>query len=98
MADVTISLDSSSKTITVDKNKVRVSILGKDKVKWNCHDGGFQIKFKPGSSWPNPSTTNDGGVWKAEAGPFTSPPGTKLEYAVESTGYTPLDPEILVDP
>lgn len=97
MADVSISLQSSSKTITVDKNKVRVSVKGKDTVKWNCHDGNFQIKFKPGSNWTDPTTTNNGGVWKAEAGPFTDE-NTKLEYAVESAGYTPLDPEILVDP
>lgn len=96
MADVSISLQSSSKTIAVDKDKVRVSVSGKDTVKWNCHDGNFQIKFKSGSSWPDPTTQNTGGVWKAEAGPFTSP--TTLEYAVESTGYTTLDPEILVDP
>ena len=97
MADVTIGLESSSKTISVDKNKVRVSVTGKDTVKWHCHDGNFQIKFKPGSSWPNPTTQNTGGVWKAEAGPFTTP-NTKLEYAIESSGYTTLDPDILVDP
>lgn len=96
MADVKIALDGSSKTISVDKNKVRVSVKAKDMVKWNCHDGDFQIKFKRGSVWPNPTTRNDGGIWKAEAGPFKDA-NTKLEYAVESTGYKPLDPEILID-
>jgi hypothetical protein len=97
MADVRISLHGGTKTITVDKNKVNVSKSGKDTVKWLSNDGDFQIKFKTGSAWPDPTTSNAGGAWKAESGPF-SPAGLKLEYAVESPGYTPLDPEILVDP
>lgn len=97
MADVSIGLDSLTKTISVDKNKIRVSVRAKDTVKWNCHDGNFQVRFKPGSDWPNPTTKNDGGIWKAEAGPFRDA-NTRLEYAVESTGYKPLDPEILIDP
>jgi hypothetical protein len=32
----------------------------------------------------------------AECGPFTNP-GRTLKYAVESTGYKTLDPEILID-
>ena len=97
MADVKVTLDSASKIIAVDNKKVNVSVSGKDKVKWSSHDGTFQIKFKLGSDWPNPTTTGDGGVWKAESGPFTTPKST-LSYAVEATGYTTLDPEIIIDP
>jgi hypothetical protein len=97
MADVSITLDSATKTISVDNKKVKVSVSAKQKVKWSCHEGTFQIKFKPGSDWPNPTTSADGGVWRAETGPFTTPNST-LEYAVESSGYTTLDPEIIIDP
>jgi hypothetical protein len=96
MANVRVTLDGTAKTIDVDDKHVRVSVKGKTKVQWSCHEGNFQIKFKPGSHWPNPATTATGGVWKAECGPFTAP-DTKLEYAVESSGYTTLDPEILID-
>jgi hypothetical protein len=96
MANVKVTLDSGSKTIDVDDKHVKVSVSGKTKVLWSCHEGDFQIKFKPGSNWPNPVTTGTGGVWKAESGPFTNP-GTTLEYAVESTGYKTLDPEIVID-
>jgi len=95
MANVKVTLDSATKTISVDDSHVRVSVSGKTKVLWSCQDGDFKIKFKPGSNWPNPVTTGTGGVWKAECGPFTAP-GT-LEYAVESTGYKTLDPEIIID-
>jgi hypothetical protein len=97
MADVRITLDAATKTISVDTKKVKVSVSAKDKVKWSCHDGTFQIQFKPGSDWPNPITTGDSGVWKAESGPFRTP-NTTLSYAVESPGYTTLDPEIIIDP
>jgi len=95
MANVKVTLDSGLKTIDVDDKHVRVSVSGKTKVLWTCHDGDFQIKFKPGSSWPNPVTTRTGAVWTAECGPFTSE--GKLEYAVASTGYKTLDPEIIID-
>ncbi|MEA2162654.1 MAG: hypothetical protein QOK37_781 [Thermoanaerobaculia bacterium] len=95
MANVKVTLDSAAKTIDVDDKRIKVSVSGKTKVQWSCHDGYFQIKFKPGSNWPNPVTTGNGGVWKAESGPFTAT-GT-LEYAVESTGYQTLDPEIIID-
>jgi hypothetical protein len=95
MANVRVTLDSGTKTIDVDDKQVKVSVSGKTKVQWSCHEGDFQIKFKPGSNWPNPVTTNNGGVWKAESGPFTAE-GT-LHYAVASTGYKTLDPEIIID-
>jgi hypothetical protein len=95
MANVKVTLDGDTKTISVDDAHVKVSVSGKTKVLWTCHDGDFQIKFKPGSNWPNPVTTSTGGVWKAECGPFTNQ-GT-LEYAVESAGYKTLDPEIVID-
>jgi hypothetical protein len=97
MANVGVTLNSADKTIAVDDSHVRVSVKGKTKVQWLCHQGDFKIKFKPGSVWPDPTTTNNGGVWKAESGPFTAP-DTTLQYAVESTGYTTLDPEIIIDP
>jgi hypothetical protein len=97
MADVRVTLNSVDKTISVDDKHVRVSVKGKTKVQWSCHEGTFQIKFKPGSVWPDPVTTGTGGVWNAESGPFTNP-GTTLKYAVESPGYTTLDPEIIIDP
>ena len=96
MADVRITLHSADKTITVDDEHPRASVSGKHKVKWTCHEGPFQIKFKPGSVWPDPVTTGSGGVWKAECGPFKTP-DSKLQYAVESPGYTTLDPEIIID-
>jgi hypothetical protein len=95
MANVRVTLDSGSKTISVDDSHVKVSVSGKTKVLWSCHEGDFQIKFKPGSDWPNPVTTGTGGVWKAECGPFTNQ--GRLEYDVVSTGYKTLDPEILID-
>lgn len=95
MASVRVTLDSVNKTISVDDSHVKVSVSGKTKVQWSCHEGDFQIKFKPGSDWPNPVTTGNGGVWKAECGPFTKK--GSLYYSVESTGYTTLDPEILID-
>jgi hypothetical protein len=97
MADVRITLISADKTITVDNKKVRVSVSAKHKVKWSCHEGTFQIKFKTGSDWPDPVTSGNGGVSKAESGPFTTPNST-LAYSVESSGYTTLDPEIIIDP
>jgi len=95
MANVRVTLDSGFKTIIVDDEHVKVSVSGKTKVQWSCHEGDFQIEFKPGSNWPNPVTVGAGGIWKAECGPFTAP-GT-LEYAVASTGYKTLDPEIIID-
>ena len=94
MADVTITLQSGR--ISVDKKKVQVSISAKDRVKWNSHDGTFNIEFKPGSNWPKPATSQNGGVWKAESGPFNTP-GT-LSYSVSAPGYTTLDPEIEIFP
>lgn len=94
MADVSITLQNAK--ITVSKNKVQASIKAKDKVKWNCHDGTFNIVFKPGSNWSNPATSESGGVWKAESGPFTTE--GKLEYGITAPGSTPLDPEIEVIP
>lgn len=97
MADVRVTLHSAGKTISVDDNKVKVSVSAKQKVKWSCHEGNFQITFKSGSNWPNPTTTANGGEWKAETGPFTTP-HTTLDYAVEASGYTTLDPQIIIDP
>src|SRR5258708_16691277 len=97
MANVRVALDIVSKTIDVEDKQVKVSVSGKTKVQWSCHEGTFQIKFKPGYDWPNPVTSDQGGVWKAECGPFTAP-NSRLEYAVESPGYTILDPEILILP
>jgi hypothetical protein len=94
MADVTISIQGG--TISVDKNKVRVSKSANEKVKWICHDGTFNIVFKPGSDWPNPTTTQDGNAWKAETGPFTSL--GLLSYGITAPGATPLDPEIEIVP
>jgi hypothetical protein len=95
MADVTVTLKDGK--ISVDFHKVKVSVSGNDKVKWKCHEGEFHIEFKPGSEWPNPSTTPDGSLWKAEAGPFTQP-GRTLSYAVKAPGYETLDPEIEIIP
>lgn len=95
MADINVTLKSGK--ISVDSYKVKASVSGNQKVKWTCHDGEFQIEFKPGSTWPNPKTTHDGGVWKAECGPFTDPDRT-LSYAVKATGFETLDPEIEIIP
>ena len=94
MADVTIRIQGG--TISVDKNKVTVSKAAKDKVKWACHDGTFNIVFKSGSDWPNPPTTQDGNVWKAESGPFTTV--GSLHYGITAPGAKPLDPEIEIVP
>ncbi|MEA2239089.1 MAG: hypothetical protein QOC81_3813 [Thermoanaerobaculia bacterium] len=95
MANVKVTLDIGAKTIDVDDKHVKVSVSGKTKVQWSCHEGDFQIEFKPGSDWPNPVTANNGGVWKAECGPFKAQ--GSLYYAVASTGYKTLDPEIVID-
>ena len=95
MSDIIVTLKDGK--ISVDASKVKASVAGKQKVKWKCHDGEFHIEFKPGSTWPNPTTTGDGGVWKAETGPFTDS-GTTLSYAVKAPGFEPLDPEIEVIP
>jgi hypothetical protein len=95
MADVIVTLSGGK--ISVDSSKVKASVAGKQKVKWTSHDGPFTIEFKPGSVWPDPTTTGGAGVWKAETGPFTDP-GTTLSYAVKATGYETLDPEIEVIP
>jgi len=95
MSDIIVTLKNGK--ISVDASKVKASASAKHKVKWKCHDGEFHIEFKPGSSWPNPTTTNDGGAWKAEAGPFTDV-GKTLKYAVKATGYETLDPDIEIIP
>ena len=99
MADVTISIKGG--IITVDKNKVQAKAKS-EKVTWKCHDGTFSIIFntKGGASLPpgsNPTTTNSGGVWKAEAGPFPTPNVT-YSYQIEAPGATTLDPEIEIIP
>jgi hypothetical protein len=95
MSDIIVTLKDGK--ISVDESKVKASVSGKHKVKWKCHDGEFHIEFKPGSAWPNPTTTGGGGVWKAETGPFTDA-GKTLSYAVKAPGYETLDPEIEVIP
>jgi hypothetical protein len=95
MADIIVTLRDGK--ISVDASKVQASVSGKQKVKWKSPDGEFHIEFKPGSVWPNPTTTGNGGVWKAETGPFTNP-GTTLSYAVKAPGFETLDPEIEVIP
>jgi len=95
MADIIVTLSSGK--ISVDQTKVKASVSAKQKVKWTSHDGEFHIEFKPGSAWPNPTTTGSGGVWKAETGPFTDA-GKTLSYAVKATGYDTLDPDIEVIP
>jgi hypothetical protein len=95
MPDIVVSLKGGK--ISVDFPKVTASAKDHQKVTWKSHDGDFQIDFKPGSTWPNPTTTNTGGVWKAETGPFTAV-GTTLRYNVKATGYATLDPEIEIIP
>lgn len=99
MADVTISINSG--IITVDNKHVKVKVKS-EKVTWKCHDGTFSIIFntKGGVSLPpgsNPTTTNSGSVWKAEAGPFPTENVT-YSYQIEAPGATTLDPEIEVIP
>jgi hypothetical protein len=95
MPDIVVSLKSGK--ISVDLPKVKASVKDHQKVTWKSHDGDFQIEFKAGSDWPNPTTTNTGGVWKAETGPFTAA-GSTLRYNVKATGYDTLDPEIEIIP
>jgi len=95
MPDIVVTLKDGK--ISVDSSKVQASASAKQKVTWKSHDGDFQIVFKAGSAWPNPTTTNAGGVWKAETGPFTAV-GTTLRYAVQATGYQTLDPDIEIIP
>jgi hypothetical protein len=95
MADVQVALKDGK--ISVDSNKVQASVSGGHKVKWKSHDGEFHIEFKPGSDWPNPTTSKDGNVWKAEAGPFEQH-GRTLSYAVKATGHETLDPDIEILP
>jgi hypothetical protein len=95
MPDIVVTLKDGK--ISVDLPKVKASASAKQKVTWKSHDGDFRIEFKPGSTWPNPITTNTGGVWKAETGPFTAV-GTTLRYAVKATGYETLDPDIEIIP
>ena len=99
MADVTISI--SGGTITVDKNHVKVKAKS-ETVTWKCHDGTFSIVFntKGGAPLPpvsNPTTTNSGSVWKAEAGPFPTANVT-YSYQIEAPGATTLDPDIEIIP
>ena len=94
MADVTISI--SGGVITVDKNKVKVKAKS-ETVTWKCHDGTFNIVFKPGSSWTNPTTEQSGSVWKAETGPFPNA-GVTYSYGITAPGAKPLDPEIEIIP
>jgi hypothetical protein len=95
MADITVTLSNGK--ISVDFPKVKASVSGKDKVKWKSKDGEFHIEFKLGSDWPNPTTSQDGGVWKAETGPFNQA-GITLSYAVKATGFDTLDPDIEIIP
>lgn len=95
MADIQVTLKNGK--ISVDSSKVQASVSSKHKVKWKCDDGDFQIEFKPGSDWPNPTTSHDGNAWKAETGPFTKH-GRTLSYAVKAAGHETLDPEIEILP
>jgi len=83
--------------IAVDESRVKASVSGGHKVKWKSHDGEFHIEFKAGSDWPNPVTTKDGDVWRAEAGPFRDA-GRTLSYAVKAAGCETLDPDIEIIP
>jgi hypothetical protein len=94
MADVIITIQSG--TISVDSHKVTVSKAAKHKVKWVCDEGTFNIVFKPGSDWPNPTTAENGKKWKAETGPFTTE--GSLYYGITASGAKPLDPEIQIIP
>src|SRR3954447_10020647 len=98
MADVTISIKGG--IITVDKNHVKVKAKS-EKVTWMSHDGTFSIVFNtkssPGPLPLNPTTTETGKVWKAEAGPFDTANVT-YSYGIEAPGATPLDPEIEIIP
>jgi len=95
MADVTVTLQN--KKITVDKDKVTVSVSKGDRVTWTCQQGDFQIVFKPGSNWPNPNTRQVGSAWQAQSGPFNNP-NVQLFYSVTASGHDPLDPEVDVVP
>lgn len=95
MADVAVTLQN--KKITVDKQKVSVSVSKGDRVTWTCDQGEFQVSFKPGSNWPNPNTRQVGSIWQAQSGPFNNP-NTQLFYSVSASGYGTLDPEVDVVP
>ena len=71
MTDVTVTLRNNK--ISVDKQRVSLSVSKSEKVRWSSTDGTFLIVFKPGSDWPNPRTTQEGSTWTAECGPFNNP-------------------------
>lgn len=98
MPSVAVTLNSSSKKISVDRNTVQASVSKGERVEWTSTDGAFQITFKPGSNWPNPPAAREkDGIWSTSSGPFNKP-GTTLSYNVGATGYTTLDPDIEVLP
>ena len=95
MPDVNVTLQN--KKISVDKQSVPVYVSKSEKVSWTCADGPFNIEFKAGSHWPNPTTRQVGSNWVAECGPFNNP-NSKLQYNVTATGHDTLDPEIDIRP
>jgi hypothetical protein len=98
MPDVSVTLNSGTKTISVNHSSVQASVSKGERVEWTCSDGAFQIAFKPGSDWPNPPAAREkDGVWSTASGPFNRP-HTTLHYAVNAAGYTTLDPDIEVIP
>jgi len=95
MADVVVSLQGNN--ISVNKNKVTVSVSRAEKVNWTSTDGTFSIEFKDGSNWPNPNTRQNGSTWEATSGPFNNPNVT-LSYSVTAPDHKPLDPQIDIIP
>jgi hypothetical protein len=94
MADVAVTL--SGRKITVDKNRVSVSVSKNEKVRWTSTSGAFEIQFKE-ASHPNPRTTQNGSTWTAESGPFANP-NRSLFYSVIAPDHDELDPEVVVEP
>ncbi len=94
MPSVTVS--TQNKKISVNQDKVGVSIKNAERVTWTCSDGDFQIDFQSGIHPANPRTTESGGVWQATSGPFTTK--TTIKYGITAPGCDPLDPEIEVFP